>query len=71
MANDVQFVEQLRVAQYDVGISEGLDACIFGIFDAAGIATKLLSSAMAIPEGVSDIIGVPLPRAYVPCMFFS
>jgi hypothetical protein len=64
--NDSWLLDQLKAENYDVGISEAIDPCIFGIFEKVNIRTKLISSALNLLEGVAEIYGIPMPRSYVP-----
>jgi hypothetical protein len=64
--NGSWLLEELRAENYDVGISECFENCIFGIFETIGIKTKILTSAIPLPDGLAELFGIPMPRSYVP-----
>ncbi|KAH7718652.1 Protein UGT-49 [Aphelenchoides avenae] len=69
--SDPYLLDSLRAERYDVAISESFDVCAFGMFHALGIPTKLLSSAIPLPDMVAHLWGIPTPRSYVSIAFMG
>ncbi|KAI1706884.1 UDP-glucoronosyl and UDP-glucosyl transferase domain-containing protein [Ditylenchus destructor] len=58
-------IEQLTEERYDVGISEFMHICTFGIFHKIGIQTKLATNAFMVSAMTAGVFGVPSPPSYV------
>ncbi|KAI1706739.1 UDP-glucoronosyl and UDP-glucosyl transferase domain-containing protein [Ditylenchus destructor] len=61
-----QLIKQLTEEQYDVGISEYLDVCQFGVFHKIGVHTKLATSTFMVGTFVASSLGLPPISSYVP-----
>ncbi|KAH7720032.1 CRE-UGT-54 protein [Aphelenchoides avenae] len=63
---DAKTMQELRDANYRVGIAEQFDSCSFILFHALGIPTTIASSALAISELNAYQLGLPSPPSFVP-----
>ncbi|CAJ0568460.1 unnamed protein product, partial [Mesorhabditis spiculigera] len=56
----------LKSKKYDVGISEAMDECGHGIFEAIGLKTVIAASSMNIMDHQAALFGIPRHCSYVP-----
>ena len=60
---------KLRAEKYDVGISELMDNCMFGVFHAVGIEKTMASYSMTLNSMVAETFGIPSVSSYVTSEF--
>ncbi|KAH7713371.1 CRE-UGT-54 protein [Aphelenchoides avenae] len=61
-----ELLESLAREKYDVGIAEAYDICLFGIFHALGVPTKIATFAIHLSEPLNIVLGIPSPSSFVP-----
>lgn len=64
IGND-QLLAQLKAEQYDVAISEFFDHCVFGLFHAVDIPTKLGAYAITMNSMAGELFGIPSFSSWV------
>ncbi|CAM6031428.1 unnamed protein product, partial [Sphagnum compactum] len=60
-----ELLESLEKEQYDVGISEFFDLCMFGVFHKIGVKTKLASYAITMNSWAAYHFGISQISSYV------
>lgn len=63
---DKRLLESLAKEKYDVAVAEAYDICLFGIFHALNIPTKIATLAIHMSEPLTNILGIPSPPSFVP-----
>ncbi|KAI1712284.1 UDP-glucoronosyl and UDP-glucosyl transferase domain-containing protein [Ditylenchus destructor] len=58
-------LKELARENYDVGISEAYDGCMFGIFHAIGVKTKFSTYAIQMTSWIGAPFGIPVIPSYV------
>ncbi|KAI1711658.1 UDP-glucoronosyl and UDP-glucosyl transferase domain-containing protein [Ditylenchus destructor] len=58
-------LQELARENYDVGISEAYDGCMFGIFHAIGVKTKFSTYAIQMTSWIGEPFGIPVIPSYV------
>lgn len=71
MLSDTNFILSMKSESYDIGIADGVDTSMYGLFEILGIPRIVTTVSVPMPDGVADLLGIPLPRAYVPCAVTS
>ncbi|VDK61537.1 unnamed protein product [Cylicostephanus goldi] len=66
---DAQLMKQLRDEKFDVGISEALGTCGFGVFELAQIPASIATLSIVHKETVAAMIGESVNPSYVPGPF--
>jgi hypothetical protein len=64
-------MEKLRSMPFDLGISETLDVCGFGLFKMLNVRKTIVAMATALPGHLTQSLGLPNPTAFVPDGIFS
>uniref|UniRef100_A0A914BYH1 glucuronosyltransferase n=1 Tax=Acrobeloides nanus TaxID=290746 RepID=A0A914BYH1_9BILA len=67
MLDDEIFINSLKSEQYDIGLADSVDVSMYGLFEVLNVSTIVTSTSVPIPDGIADLLGIPLPRSYVPC----
>lgn len=67
MLDDEIFINSLKSEQYDIGLADGVDVSMYGLFEVLNVSTIVTPTSVPIPDGIADLLGIPLPRSYVPC----
>ncbi|CAJ0604434.1 unnamed protein product [Cylicocyclus nassatus] len=66
---DEQLLKQLRDEKFDVGISEAIGICGFGVFELAQIPASIAALSIVHKESVAAMIGESVNPSYVPGPF--
>lgn len=70
IVNDPFLIKEMKANKYDVFIGEMFDPCMFYLAEFVGIPTKIISSAMPMPDEIAFAHGLQVPRSYIPCKSF-
>jgi uncharacterized pyridoxamine 5'-phosphate oxidase family protein len=69
--NHPTLISELRQNNYDIFIGEIFDPCMFFLSNLLSIQTKIISSAISMPDEIAFAHGLPVPRSYVPSVYAS
>lgn len=67
MISDTEFMNSMKSENYDVGIAQALEYCPFVIFHKLGIKVYMGTSSLPLADHISENLGIPAPRSFVPC----
>ncbi|KAE9549024.1 hypothetical protein FO519_007768 [Halicephalobus sp. NKZ332] len=61
-----ELMNTLKSEKYDVGISQALEYCPYAIFHQLGIKILIGTSSLPLADHISENLGIPAPRSFVP-----